>query len=1502
MLLSLRTLFRALLHLDRRVVLPLGLSVAACSEAVTQAETDAGEMAVATAAPGERSDAGAFDVACGNGKLEHGEQCDDHDRKGDDGCSSTCQLEPLCQDGELLRDGECFAFVSGDDAAIGCGNGIIELDEQCDDGNHAANDGCGAFCRREPRCGNGELEREEECDPPGTPVCGSECQWATVEPTCGDGVQEGIEECDDGNLRNGDECTSRCLANASCGNGEVERGEECEPPNKGSCDESCHLPAAPECGNGELESYVLELGDVTIPIVEECDDGNTIDGDECSGNCVVTVMPEEPGCGNGVVEDEIDELCDDGNLRNGDGCNSHCEPEECGDGIKQSGEECDDGNLRNNDGCSSACVRDARCGDGVKEGAEECDDGNTVDGDRCTARCFREPIVSHHCGNGQVDPGETCDDGNRENGDKCSVLCDDNECGDGVKSGGEECDDTLNEAIYSWTGLDCAFECRLPGYCGDGDRQYGYEECDDGNRLTGDGCSEVCERETVCGNNILEFGEQCDDGNLVPGDDCSLTCFLEPSLQCGDNLLDTEDGEECDDGNFVPGDGCSPTCHHEECGNGFLDPREECEAQVSDADAGTSTTVLPCTELCQFELFCGDGIVSPGEECDHEVADATCTETCATPASCGDGFVDSSEQCDDHNTAVLDGCSASCQNEPACGDGTVDSGEECDDGNVQNGDPCSSKCRVVGASGGGGSGDASTLRNGSFATNVTGWAASDANVTLSHNSQDVGNVATSGSLSVSFSLNTGSGALNTVGAQQCISVLPNTNYVLSASALIGTTQPASTRSGMLLRFFASGDCSGSATASNALSSSDQRGLWTPVGGAFSTPAGVGSMLLRLKVSKAGTDPLAVVLYDQVTLTGGTAGGGGGSTPTPVCGDGQINVSAEQCDDGNLVAGDGCSATCSNEPVCGDGILAPGEPCDDGNRLNGDACSATCQVAPVCGDRTTSGPEQCDDGNRVNGDGCSRLCQTELTCGDGNLIAGSEQCDDRNTVSGDGCSSHCKLEPTCGDGHLTGDEECDDSNLINDDGCNQLCGIERACPADPVDPECINSCGDGIVQASLGETCEYAPGTSGNLRCRANCQQTCDACLEHECWGHDTGAVGYPVEQCLQATGVAEAGPGKGRPRAELCRDLFDCLNEPRATDRCDTEGQLASLMPCFAQCADALAAVAETDSDSLQRERVFNPEFALGAGFDLFRCAVTNCDDACLVECGNAMIEGAEECDDGNTNSLDACDHCQSVSCGDGRRNGAELCDPKAPGDETRCNDDCTLKLGCGDGTLQVEAPDGGAEGFVPEECDDKNVVSGDGCSSTCQFEYCGDGVLQSDLEIRIWDGQGTPPVLDFEGPTEECDGAPVNGVACTPECTLVFTCEQCTQSRCGAELPTACSDGDPACDLPAVNDMLACFAESGCAREALTDPAAVDLTTLACFCGDIDAIECFSTPIVELSGECTNEVRSAFKPNATNSGSIELNWHNVDKNTAAKINLYYLCQFNSCTAECDYD
>ena len=67
----------------------------------------------------------------------------------------------------------------------------------------------------------------------------------------------------------------------------------------------------------------------------------------------------------------------------------------------------------------------------------------------------------------------------------------------------------------------------------------------------------------TCGDNETVPPEECDDGNTVSGDGCSFPSCL-PEV-CGDGTENPDPApgpaEECDDGNTVDDDGCTDTCH-----------------------------------------------------------------------------------------------------------------------------------------------------------------------------------------------------------------------------------------------------------------------------------------------------------------------------------------------------------------------------------------------------------------------------------------------------------------------------------------------------------------------------------------------------------------------------------------------------------------------------------------------------------------------------------------------------------------------------------------------------------------------------------------------------------------------------------------------------------------------------------------------------------------------------------------------------------------------------
>jgi cysteine-rich repeat protein len=141
------------------------------------------------------------------------------------------------------------------------------------------------------------------------------------------------------------------------------------------------------------------------------------------------------------------------------------------------------------------------------------------------------------CGDGTQTPGESCDDGAMNDDDAyggCTTKCKRGpRCGDGTQQmPHEECDDGMNLTPYSATQSGCAPGCKKPSYCGDGklDSLFG-EKCDDGaDKNTGGygACKQDCTLGPRCGDgNVDEPSETCDDGNAVSGDGCSSKCIQE---------------------------------------------------------------------------------------------------------------------------------------------------------------------------------------------------------------------------------------------------------------------------------------------------------------------------------------------------------------------------------------------------------------------------------------------------------------------------------------------------------------------------------------------------------------------------------------------------------------------------------------------------------------------------------------------------------------------------------------------------------------------------------------------------------------------------------------------------------------------------------------------------------------------------------------------------------------------------------------------------------------
>ena len=581
----------------------------------------------------------------------------------------------VCDDGNTLNTDAC---VSCQLAA--CGDGFVQdVVEACDDG--ALNGqplSCSAACDgvTVSVCGNGVVEAGEGCDDAGeTASCDVDCTIAV----CGDGYvnSDAGEVCDDSG--NSSACDADCTPSA-CGDGFVNAaaGETCDDSVVNGeplrCNVTCDGISVPVCGNG-----VVEVG-------ERCDDGNTIDTDECIA-CVLA------SCGDGILWDGV-ETCDDGGA-NGTplSCNLSCDGTTmatCGNSVVEAGEDCDDGGETGS--CDPDCTA-VSCGDGYANAAalELCDDG-VRNGEPLACDALCAGITGTVCGNGVLEPGEACDGGGET--DTCDVDCSPARCGDGTTNAtaGEACD-TVG---FSDT---CNADC-TDTVCGDGVLNLlAGEICDDGNDDNTDDCVDACEA-ARCGDGFVRDGvETCDDGpsNGAPGA-CNLSCGGVTSGTCGNGVV--EDGEDCDDGG--ESDVCDADCTAVSCGDGATNTAA---GEVCD-DGGDNGAPLGCATDCSgvTPAECGNSTVEDGEVCDDgddNGAPLGCATDCSgvTPAECGNGTVEDGEVCDDgdDNGAPL-GCASDCAGVTAaeCGNGAVEAGERCDDGE-DNGTPgnCSAACDGV---------------------------------------------------------------------------------------------------------------------------------------------------------------------------------------------------------------------------------------------------------------------------------------------------------------------------------------------------------------------------------------------------------------------------------------------------------------------------------------------------------------------------------------------------------------------------------------------------------------------------------------------------------------------------------------------------------------------------------------------------------------------------------------------------------------------------------------
>jgi len=375
-------------------------------------------------------------------------------------------------------------------------------------------------------------------------------------------------------------------------------------------------------------------------------------------------------------------------------------------------------------------------------------------------------------------------------------------------------------------------------------------------------------------------------------------------------------------------------------------------------------------------------------------------------------------------------------------------------------------------------------------------------------------------------------------------------------------------------------------------------------------------------------------------------------PGATCGNGVLE-GIEECDDGNINDGDGCSATCTIEAVCGNGVTEGAEECDDGNVSDGDGCSSTCAFETVCGNGVAEGIEECDDGNASDNDACLNNCISAV-CGDGNVQFGTEACDDGNAVDGDGCSSACQLEAAvCGNGAIEGSETCDDGNAVDGDGCSSVCVLEVI--EVPV-------CGNNVVEGS--EECDDGNNTNGD-GCSASCLSE---------------APPVPTLTSLVLFSSAGTTIQTSNSSALSARALYD-----DDSSNSTPSGVIYTTSNSGVASVSGNQVLGVSDGTTIIGASYTENDVTKGASFLL---TVFSPPPPAL--CGDFVLAGSEACDDGNTITetcvygATACTVCDSTCnevagsttyCGDNILNGPEECDDGNTVDGDGCSATCVVEV-----------------------------------------------------------------------------------------------------------------------------------------------------------------------------------------------------------------------------------
>ena len=231
-------------------------------------------------------------AVCGNGSVEGDESCDDGNILSGDGCSAFCAQEEICDDD---------ADNDGDDT-IDC------LDRDC--ANHAACAGPAEDC---DTVGDEDGDGQADCDDSdcaGEPACGGATEDCD---TAGDEDGNNLADCADPACSEDPDCQTGLPEDCdTVGDEDGNNLADCEDPE---CSEhaSCQTPVE-DCDT---------VGDEDGNELADCDDPACADLEACDN------------CGDGVLQEDEDETCDNGeeNADEPNQCRLDCLLPTCGDDI-----------------------------------------------------------------------------------------------------------------------------------------------------------------------------------------------------------------------------------------------------------------------------------------------------------------------------------------------------------------------------------------------------------------------------------------------------------------------------------------------------------------------------------------------------------------------------------------------------------------------------------------------------------------------------------------------------------------------------------------------------------------------------------------------------------------------------------------------------------------------------------------------------------------------------------------------------------------------------------------------------------------------------------------------------------------------------------------------------------------------------------------------------------------------------------------------------------------